>query len=511
LISIHQHISIIESRSIYSPPIRKQNNDMVFFTVLSFVYNLLGVIGCAIPNQFFFLWIWVSVSLLRPILYMTGIVTWICQPTATLRKMSLYMTSAQYLLCSQDKKYVLPPIDPASYFETANTNSDPNNNNTDNKNDDDSNDNNIGSKNIIQKKTIIFVRHGESTWNDTFNKGNDRTTLQFVLYFLPNLLYALYMEYYFFLTGQSQESWFYDAPLSPLGIQQAERIQHFLQHTPMEYLTPKEQAMMTLLRGGGGGGGGGDPTTPTTESTTQLISSNLRRAVTTTAIAFRHRVQVVARDGGTDGSGTDGSSSSRNDTILIAPCLQEISCNPDALCITPANATTMISSFTDPISIRHIYASSSSSLTTTTTTPADVPPSTSPPVIDTSLLQDNMSGTNNNSSSNNNNNKSLSSTGLQRVEEFCTFVFTHPKMSATNCCIVVGHSLWFKTFFQRYLPYQNCNHIAKRKKLQNGSVIGCTLLQINTTADDHNNNNSVVPQYQYMIDPTSLVVVHGGF
>ena len=54
----------------------------------------------------------------------------------------------------------------------------------------------------VQKKTIYFVRHGESTWNDTFNKGKHRSVIVFVLGFFPGLIKALLYEAYLLLSGK---------------------------------------------------------------------------------------------------------------------------------------------------------------------------------------------------------------------------------------------------------------------------------------------------------------------
>jgi hypothetical protein len=72
-----------------------------------------------------------------------------------------------------------------------------------------------------------------------------------------------------------------------------------------------------------------------------------------------------------------------------------------------------------------------------------------------------------------------------------------------DCMLVVDHSMWCQTFFWRYLPAAN-THISKRKKLQNGSIIGFTLWQKKgeTTEQDAS---------YIWIDPTSMVTVHGGF
>jgi len=54
----------------------------------------------------------------------------------------------------------------------------------------------------IQKKTLYLVRHGESTWNDTFNKGSHRSALVFALGFFPGLIKAVLYELYLVLSGK---------------------------------------------------------------------------------------------------------------------------------------------------------------------------------------------------------------------------------------------------------------------------------------------------------------------
>jgi hypothetical protein len=54
----------------------------------------------------------------------------------------------------------------------------------------------------VERKTVYFVRHGESTWNDTFNKGSHRSAVVFALGFVPGLLKALLSEIYIVLSGK---------------------------------------------------------------------------------------------------------------------------------------------------------------------------------------------------------------------------------------------------------------------------------------------------------------------
>jgi hypothetical protein len=372
-------------------------------SIFSYIYLLWAVLFCALPNEVFFFFVWMFYSLVRPFLWVTVTYTCVVHPLATLRKISLFATSIQYLLFCRDKKFSLPKEDPVPQFPdvSSSAENDP----------------------TLTKRTILFLRHGESTWNDTFNKGNDRSTLQFVLYFLPNLGVALATEFYFFLTGRADESWFFDSPLSRKGLQQAVTVHSVLRDTSLDYLTPKEVAFWTLLR---------DPQT-------LCVASNLRRAVATAALALPQQQRWV-----------------------LHAALQEISRNPDALCISPAGH--ILPSFTDPPAMRSLYADA--------------------PRLDASAQTGN---------------KPCAQTGRQRVEAWAQWVFT-PELP--DGMIVVGHSLWFQTFFRRYLPAAS-THVSKRKKLQNGSIIGFTLWQKTTGPTE---TDSYI-----WIDPTSLVVVHGGF
>ena len=54
----------------------------------------------------------------------------------------------------------------------------------------------------VERKTVYFCRHTESTWNDTFNKGQHRSTALFVLGFIPGLVKAVLYEIYLILSGK---------------------------------------------------------------------------------------------------------------------------------------------------------------------------------------------------------------------------------------------------------------------------------------------------------------------
>ena len=101
-----------------------------------------------------------------------------------LYKVRLCINSILYIFLCYDKSYSKPVTDPSSYFNASTTSTTSNTNN------------------IIRRKTIYFVRHGESTWNDTFNKGKHRSIVVFILGFIPNLVKAMLYELYLLLSGK---------------------------------------------------------------------------------------------------------------------------------------------------------------------------------------------------------------------------------------------------------------------------------------------------------------------
>jgi hypothetical protein len=54
----------------------------------------------------------------------------------------------------------------------------------------------------VERKTIYFVRHGESTWNETFNKGSHRSMAVFLISFVPGLIKSGLYEIYLLLSGK---------------------------------------------------------------------------------------------------------------------------------------------------------------------------------------------------------------------------------------------------------------------------------------------------------------------
>ena len=153
----------------------------------------------------------------------------------------------------------------------------------------------------VQSIKLLLLRHGESTWNETFNRGYNP------IFFIPRLVYAFAYETWLLASGV-RDSWFYDSPLSHTGIAQCEALREHLARFDDGGPGADEDPSVELavLRG--------DPGAP--KST--VVSSNLRRAISTVVIGLWDR---LAQPGA--------------EKVIILQQLQEISRNPDTLSITP--------------------------------------------------------------------------------------------------------------------------------------------------------------------------------
>lgn len=259
----------------------------------------MGLVGTVVsfPLMLFWYAVWLISSISRPLMVAT-ILCMAANPKAAQAKVKLIIATFQYMFLCKDKKWKKSDVDPASYFK---------------------------DEGGVEKKTIIFIRHGESTWNDTFNKG-DRKLADFIINFFPNLFRSFATEWYFLASGKSDESWFFDSPLSAKGKTQAEGLQKFLRDTNPEFSTPKEANLIRLLKGEG-------------DAKCTLTSSNLRRAISTIAIALQDRLDKKIKD----------------DKIIVLQELQEASVNPDALSIHPAKGP-LLTSWMDSERVKEIYA-----------------------------------------------------------------------------------------------------------------------------------------------------------
>mmetsp|Transcript_7942 Transcript_7942/g.19859 ORF Transcript_7942/g.19859 Transcript_7942/m.19859 type:complete len:377 (-) Transcript_7942:1920-3050(-) len=373
----------------------------------------MGFVSQIMTLPFVLLWytVWFVASIFRPL----TLATFICMlanPKAAQAKIMLIITTFQFLLLSKDKKWKKSPDDPASFFEG--------------KSDDE-----------IEKKTVIFLRHGESTWNDTFNKG-DRKPLDFILNFIPNLVKSFGTEWYFLVTGQSDESWFFDSPLSLKGISQAEAVAKYLKDTDPKFSTPKEATLLKMMTGD-------------SDEPCQLVSSNLRRAISTCSIALKDRLDKNPKD-----------------TIVILEELQEASINPDALSIHPPYSP-LVTAFTDSDRVKEIYATQ----------------------CDTTLNKGNKPLNGNGLT------RLEGFCKLMFPSKKSDDSKDAPKGITANNIMATGHSYYFRAFFQTYLP-KNLDHVSKKKKLVNGGVVGFTLMHTTTKSGEDKymiDPNSLVTLY----------------
>ena len=60
--------------------------------------------------------------------------------------------------------------------------------------------------------------------------------------------------------------------------------------------------------------------------------------------------------------------------------------------------------------------------------------------------------------------------GRRRLEAFCAYALAADE----GCVVAVGHSLWFRSFFDEFLP-SDAAHVARVAKIRNGGVVACDL------------------------------------
>ena len=383
----------------------------------------------SLPSFLLFHTTWLINSLRRP-LVLVSLLCLLSNPYATLSKLQLFYKTFLYLAFSQDKNFTIPVDDASRHFPASFGGTH-----------DDSND---VKKTKLTTKTLILIRHGESTWNDTFNPGGRNIAL-FILGYIPNMIKAILTEVYFFISGKDTQSWFFDSALSTKGVRQIEGLRKFLSKEEQKlgsgnFVNEREElAIRELLNVG------------SSKGNSMVVSSNLRRAISTAAIGLADRFAKDIAAAGVDGS------------IMLLPSLQEISFNPDAQTILPKGGVAQP--------------------TWCDVTIPGVPVDKFSQLIDTQYHEGN---------------KDLKSTGLIRLNEFASDVFS--SKCEKDVVIAVGHSLFFRSFFQMFMP-RSVEHISKKKKLVNGGTVMVTLGEV--TLEDG--------EKVYMIDPKSVVVVYGGF
>eukprot|EP00928_Gymnodinium_smaydae_P035769 TRINITY_DN25113_c0_g3_i1.p1 TRINITY_DN25113_c0_g3~~TRINITY_DN25113_c0_g3_i1.p1 ORF type:complete len:438 (+),score=67.24 TRINITY_DN25113_c0_g3_i1:85-1398(+) len=146
-------------------------------------------------------------------------------------------------------------------------------------------------------KRVILIRHGESLWNEVFNRGILR---------LPfSLAKALIREAFLI---PSDDSLFFDSPLNAEGMSQARSLARFLEaSSPGRRGDPSEmlEADVAALRGDAGA------------PAAVLTCSNLRRAMQTALLALPRLAGVTSK-------------------VRILSSLQEMTTNVDGVAIAPA-------------------------------------------------------------------------------------------------------------------------------------------------------------------------------
>lgn len=145
--------------------------------------------------------------------------------------------------------------------------------------------------------TLLFVRHGESEWNDVFNRG-------FGPSFPLRLALACIREAFAWATPDSV---FLDSPLSALGAGQAALLAKWLATPTREadgFTRAAADAHATLCAAPGA-------------PPSAVSSSNLRRAVSTAAVALAERLRRTG------------------ESVHVLSSLQEISPNVDTMALSP--------------------------------------------------------------------------------------------------------------------------------------------------------------------------------
>jgi hypothetical protein len=274
-------------------------------------------------------------------------------------------------------------------------------------------------------KRIVFIRHGESDWNNVFNKGIN-------ISFIFRLISSLKEELFLFWT--SSDSKFIDSPLNHEGIEQALELRRYIEATNHPECSKTTNEVISMLRG--------DSDTPSV-----IVSSTLRRAIATTTLGLWPRVDKT------------------EEKVIVLSSLQEVSRNVDTRALS------------NPKEV------------------ADLPfarikdkcKSTKRESFDPDAIYD---------ATENYGNKRFNFYGILRLRAFNEWAFKRSE----DTIIVGGHSLWFKYFFQTYLPHSS-KHDAKNKKISNSGIV--TFIIYRSYGADGS------PLYR--IDESTIETVYGGF
>lgn len=236
----------------------------------------------------------------------------------------------------------------------------------------------------------------------------------------------------------SMDSKFLDSPLNYEGIEQALELRRFLQSG----IHPESK----IIRSGGETRRNMFDILQGEGETSVIVTSTLRRAIATTTLAFWPRLEKTG------------------EKIFVLSSLQEISRNIDTRALSQAKEI------------------------------ADLPFSRISPhctPVGGNFNPDNIFDT-----SENFGNKTRSFYGGKRLRSFNEWIFQRDE----SVIIAGGHSLWFKNYFQTYLPHRT-EHDAKKKKVTNSGAVSFTIYR----AEDADGSAL------YRIDPESIEVLYGGF
>jgi hypothetical protein len=309
----------------------------------------------------------------------------------------------------------------------------------------------------FKTKRVVFIRHGESVWNEIFNKSK--------VMLVPRLLKSICIEIAFMVT---RDSVFLDSPLNAEGTEQCRiLVDFFEQDATVESVPDANQneygdsdgstlsvaEWHAICRGSCG-----------YDSKSVLASSNLRRALCTATVALWGRLQRTG------------------EKMCILSCGQEISRNIDTLATSVENVV--------PTPGEHELASllqqqaQKGMKTATRDDMYNVRQNFGNKV----LWPSEKKGGNVRVKS--------SGHGMMRLEGFCEWSFGQKE----DCVILGGHSLWFRNAFQALLP-RSSTHAGKTCKVKNCGVVAFTLVQAK-----HSDGEML-----YRIIPESIVEVHAGF
>jgi broad specificity phosphatase PhoE len=301
---------------------------------------------------------------------------------------------------------------------------------------------------------LVFLRHGESEWNDVFNRGLGPVRLSLAVTHRPphaavcqafpfRLAAALLRETRLLFAWDSV---FLDSPLSRLGRAQAAQLAAFLQQPRHEAhgLSHAEARAHAMVRSATTPGGEGGPASSHGHHASVLATSNLRRACETAQLALAERLRRT------------------KEPLRVLSSLQEISPNVDAL----------------SMAARH-----------------GPPPETHraglPDAGSAAAYAERFE------CSGNGGNKALRGRGCARLAQFAEWAFTLPPGTGV---VATGHSLWFRSFMDRYLP-AGCVHASRKKKVANCSLLA---LQLQRGVD-------ATGRAVFRIPPESVHMLYGGF